>query len=105
MHAPMHYLLEYELSADYLERRPQFRNEHLGLAWKAQARGEILLAGALTDPVDRAVFLFRADSPAPAEAFAKADPYVVNGLVKSWRVRAWTTVVGAEASTPVRPTT
>jgi uncharacterized protein YciI len=101
----MHFLLEYELSADYLERRPKFRNEHLALAWKAQERGEIVLAGALADPVDRAVFLFRADSPAPAEAFAKADPYVANGLVTRWRVRPWTTVVGAEASTPVRPTT
>jgi uncharacterized protein YciI len=105
MRAVMHFLLEYELAADYLERRPQFRNEHLTLAWLAQSRGEIVLAGALADPADRAVFLFRADSPAPAEAFAKADPYVVNGLVTRWRVRPWTTVVGDDASTPVRPAT
>jgi uncharacterized protein len=101
----MHFLLEYELAADYLERRPQFRNEHLSLAWSAQGRGELVLAGALADPVDRAVFLFRAGSPAPAEAFAKADPYVQNGLVARWRVRPWTTVVGDDASSPVRPTT
>jgi uncharacterized protein YciI len=100
----MHFLLEYELAADYLERRAQFRNEHLALAWRAQERGEIVLAGALADPVDRAVFLFRADSPAPAEAFAKSDPYVANGLVKRWSVRPWTTVVGTDASSPVRPT-
>ena len=62
-----------------------------------------MLAGALADPIDRAVFLFHADSPAPAEAFAKADPYVTNGLVTRWRVRPWTTVVGEHASTPVRP--
>jgi uncharacterized protein YciI len=100
----MHFLLEYELSADYLERRPQFRNDHLTLAWAAQARGEMVLAGALAEPVDRALFLFRADSPAPAQAFAEADPYVKNGLVTRWRVRPWTTVVGADAATPVRPT-
>jgi len=99
----MHYLLQYDLAPDYLERRPKFRDEHLALAWAAQARGEIVLAGALADPVDRAVFLFRADSPAPAEAFVKADPYVANGLVTRWRVRPWTTVVGADATTPVRP--
>jgi len=29
-------------------------------------------------------------------AFAKADPYVKNGLVKSWRVRKWATVIGEE---------
>jgi uncharacterized protein len=97
----MHYLLFYDVAPDYLERRPQFRAEHLALAWQAQARGELVLAGALADPVDGAVFLFRGDSPAAAEAFARADPYVINGLVKVWRVRPWTTVVGADASTPV----
>ena len=37
-----------------------------------------------------------------AERFAAEDPYVKNGLVKNWRVRPWTTVVGETASTPVR---
>jgi uncharacterized protein YciI len=99
----MHYLLMYETAPDYLERRPAFRNEHLALAWQAHARGELVLAGALAEPVDGAVFLFQAPSPAPAEAFAAADPYVKNGLIKSWRVRPWTTVVGETASTPIRP--
>jgi uncharacterized protein YciI len=98
----MHYLLIYEAAPDYLERRPAFRNEHLALAWQAHDRGELLLAGALADPVDGAVFLFQGSSPAAAEAFAAADPYVRNGLVKSWRVRPWTTVVGAGAANPIR---
>jgi uncharacterized protein len=50
-----------------------------------------------------AVFQFQGDSPAAAEAFAAADPYVRNGLVMRWQVRPWTTVVGTQASTPVRP--
>jgi hypothetical protein len=99
----MHYLLMYETAPDYLERRGAFRAEHLALAWQAQARGELVLAGALADPVDGAVFLFQGASPAAAEAFAAADPYVKNGLVKSWRVRPWTTVVGDAAATPIRP--
>jgi len=99
----MHYLMTYELSADYLERRPEFRGAHLKLAWEAQERGELVLGGALADPADAAVLLFKGDSPAAAERFAAADPYVKNGLVKSWRVRAWTTVVGDDASNPVRP--
>jgi uncharacterized protein YciI len=98
----MHYLLMYETAPDYLERRPAFRAEHLALAWEAHARGELVLAGALAEPVDGAVFLFQGPSPAAAEAFAAADPYVRNGLVKSWRVRAWTTVVGDAATTPIR---
>lgn len=99
----MHFLLFYEVAPDYLERRAQFRTEHLSLAWEARARGELLLAGALADPVDGAVLLFRGDSPVVAEAFAQADPYVRNGLVTHWRVRPWTTVVGENATSPVRP--
>jgi uncharacterized protein len=98
-----HFLLLYDLAPDYLSRRGPLRREHLQLAWQAAQRGELLLAGALADPVDSAVFLFRADSPAPAQAFAQADPYVVNGLIKEWRVREWTTVVGEGCAGPVRP--
>ena len=49
------------------------------------------------------MLLFRAESPAVVEAFARADPYLAHGLVKSFRVREWTQVVGAEAAAPVRP--
>jgi uncharacterized protein YciI len=101
----MDYLLFYEATPDYLERRAAFRDEHLALAWDAQAKGHLVLAGALANPADGAVFHFRGDSPAAAEAFASADPYVRNGLVARWRVREWTTVVGDAASTPVRPQT
>jgi uncharacterized protein len=99
----MHYLLCYDLAPDYLERRAQFRDEHLQLAWDAQERGEIIVAGALSDPADMAVLMFQGDSPAVAERFAKADPYVIHGLVTGFRVRQWNTVVGDNAATPVRP--
>lgn len=99
----MHYLLIYDLAPDYLERRGAHRTEHLGLAWQAQASGDLVLAGALAEPTDKAVLLFEGDSPDAAKRFADADPYVRNGLVAKWEVRAWTTVVGDRASTPVRP--
>ncbi len=94
----MHYLLFYEVVADYAERRAPLRAEHLALARSAHACGELVLGGALDDPIDGAVLLFTGDSPAAAEAFARADPYVRNGLVTSWRVRTWTTVVGDGAA-------
>lgn len=99
----MHYLLFYEVTPDYPTRRVQFRDEHLRLAWAAVERGELVLGGALGDPVDGAILFFQGDSPAAAERFAAADPYVLNGLVTRWRVRPWTTVVGEAAATPVRP--
>ncbi|MEM5456095.1 MULTISPECIES: YciI-like protein [unclassified Paraburkholderia] len=98
----MHYLLMYDLVSDYLERRAAYRDEHLKLAWAATERGELLLAGALAEPTDTAMLLFQGDSAAAAEAFAKADPYVLAGLVTRWRVRQWTTVVGEGAANPVR---
>ena len=97
----MHYLLFYDVVADYADRRVPLRAEHLALARAAHARGELVLGGALADPIDGAVLLFRGDGPAAAEAFARADPYVRNGLVTAWRVRAWTTVVGDAAARPV----
>jgi uncharacterized protein YciI len=99
----MHFLLSYQTSPEYLQRRGQFRDKHLALAWAAAERGELLLGGAVGDPVEGALLLFQGDSPAAAEAFAKQDPYVLNGLIVSWKVLPWTTVVGPQAATPVRP--
>jgi uncharacterized protein len=98
----MHYLLFYDVAADFIEKRAQYREEHLALAWQAHEGGELLLAGALDEPIDTAVLLFQDASPAVAERFAAADPYVRNGLVKNWRVRQWNTVVGERAVNPVR---
>ena len=97
----MHYLLFYDVVDGYAERRTPFRAAHLAHAARAAERGDLVLGGALADPVDGAVLLFKGSSPAAAEAFAKDDPYVVNGLVARWRVRAWTTVVGELAEHPL----
>jgi hypothetical protein len=99
----MHYLLTYELASDYLERRGQYRDAHLGLAWAAQQRGEIIIAGALCEPADTAVLLFECDSTAPIEQFVKDDPYVIHRLVTGYRIRQWNTVVGEHAATPLHP--
>lgn len=99
----MHFLLSYTLAPDYLARRPDYRDAHLGLAWAAVERGELLLGGAVGDPVESALLLFT-DADA-ARAFAAADPYVAQGLVTQWCVSPWSTVVGAGAATPVRPAT
>jgi len=96
-----HYLLSYDLSPDYLDRRPAFRAAHLALAWKAADAGDLVLGGAVGDPVESALLLFT--DPNAARAFAEADPYVAEGLVRSWRVLPWATVVGPDAATPVHP--
>jgi uncharacterized protein YciI len=100
---PVHYLLIYDVVSDYVTRRAPLRAAHIGLAREAVARGELVLGGALNPP-EGVVLLFRGDSPAAAEAFAKADPYVLNGIVTGWRVKEWTTVVGPTAEVPLPAT-
>jgi uncharacterized protein len=99
----VHYLLFYDVVPDYAERRLAYRAGHLALGRAAAERGELVLGGALADPVDGAVLLFAGDSPEVAASFARADPYVTNGLVTSWRVREWTTVVGPAAAVKLPP--
>lgn len=93
----MHYLLFYEVVEDYSERRKPLRKVHLDYAGRFVELGTLVLGGALADPVDGAILLFRGDSPSVAEQFAMGDPYVTNGLVIKWHVREWTTVVGRDA--------
>src|SRR5207302_1504794 len=90
--------LLYELVEDMVTRRVPFREEHLRLAGEARGRGELVLAGALAEPVDRALLVFHVDDKSKVEAFARKDPYVLNGLAKKWEVRPWNVVVGNEQS-------
>lgn len=91
------YLLEYALVNDYLERRAALRDEHLGLAREAAGRGELLLAGALAEPPDRAVLVWRSDDRSVVERFVDVDPYVRHGLVRSWTIRPWSVVIDGAA--------
>jgi len=89
-----HLLLEYTLADDYLERRTPLREEHLALARAAHDRGDLLLAGALAEPADRAVLVWATDDRSVVTTFAEQDPYVREGLVTAWTVRPWTVVIG-----------
>ena len=98
----MYYLLFYKTTSDYLERRGAYRAEHLGLAQQALENGQLVMAGALADPADGAVFVFKGDGPEAAEAFAKNDPYVLNGLITEWQVRPWTAISEPPSSSTMR---
>jgi uncharacterized protein len=89
-----YYALFYDMVDDFIARRAAYRDAHLRLARESHERGELVLAGALADPPAGALLVFQSDAAALAESFARNDPYVSNGLVKQWRVRPWTVVVG-----------
>jgi uncharacterized protein len=93
-----YYVLFYDVVPDYLTRRAAYREEHLRLAQDAHRRGELLLGGALTDPADRALLVFRAADRSVVEKFVQSDPYVVNGVVTRWEIRSWAVVIGNESA-------
>ena len=88
-----YYLLIYYVVDDYVARRAPFREEHLRLARAALARGELVMGGALTDPADQAVLVFRCPDKAAVEGFIGHDPYVKNGLVPRYEIRNWNVVI------------
>src|SRR4051812_37689950 len=90
----MYLALLYDVVDDYLERRGEFRMEHLALARDAHDRGDLILAGAWADPADGALLVWRTTDRTVVEEFVNADPYVRNGLVTRWRIRDWNVVIG-----------
>lgn len=91
----MYFILTYKTVDNYIELRTPFRRAHLALALKAHQDGQLIMAGALEEPADAALLIFKGENATVAENFAKSDPYVINGLISEWKVRAWNVVIGA----------
>jgi uncharacterized protein YciI len=97
-----HFLLIYNYAPDYIDKRAAVRPAHLELARASVARDELQLGGAVPqDDPPFGLLLFKGETAAVAEDFARADPYTSQGVVTSWRVREWITVVGEGALTKV----
>jgi hypothetical protein len=83
-----------DLAEDYLERRGEFREEHLELARAAHERGDLLLAGPFSEPYDRSLFVWATEDETVVRQFVEADPYIRNGIVAGWEIRKWTVAIG-----------
>jgi uncharacterized protein YciI len=91
-----YFALIYYVVEQFTTRRTPYRVEHLALARAARDRGELVLAGALGDPADRALLIFQTPDRSAAENFARSDPYVAQGLVRRWEVQPWAVVIERE---------
>ncbi len=89
-----YFVLFYHVVPDYPARRAPFRSEHLRIAQEAHERGELILGGALSDPTDQALLVFRTADRGVVENFVRNDPYVTQGLVTHWEIRPWAVVIG-----------
>jgi uncharacterized protein len=88
-----YYILIYHVVGDYVTRRAPYREEHLRLAREAQRQGNLILGGALADPVDQAILVFHCNDKSVIEDFIHKDPYVNNGLITQWEIRPWTVAI------------
>ncbi len=89
-----YFVLIYDVVDRFADRRMPHRPAHLAKINEALARGELVMAGALGNPPEGALIVFKAESADVAERFARVDPYVTEGLVTRWRVLPWSVVVG-----------
>eukprot|EP00939_MAST-03C_sp_MAST-3C-sp1_P001581 g1581.t1 len=84
------FCLFYEYVSDVLEKRGEFREEHIQVAKSFMENGSLVMGGAYAEPVDGALVVFK--NRDAAESFVSKDPYVQNGLVSSHVIREWTTI-------------
>ncbi|MGH3453438.1 MAG: YciI family protein [Nocardioidaceae bacterium] len=87
------YAVHYRYVPEMQTRRDPYRAEHLAFLRSQADQGGLVLAGALTDPLDAAWIVVLAASEAAAYAMVSDDPYVRAGLVRSITVRPITLVV------------
>jgi uncharacterized protein YciI len=93
-----YFALLYDVVDQFAEKRTPFRAAHLTLVRDAHARGDIFMAGALGQPALAALLVFQSETSEVAENFARADPYVQQGLVTRWRALPWQVVVESPAT-------
>jgi len=89
---PVKYVLFYEPADDVASKAPPVFPAHRARLDDFQARGVLLMIGTFADPQrDGSMAVFT--SRAAAEEFARDDPFVREGVVRSWRVLDWNEVL------------
>ncbi len=92
--APVFVLL-YESAENIAAKAPPVFPAHKARLDEFHARGELLLVGTFGDPqAEGSMAVFR--SRAAAEEFVAGDPFVLQGVVKSWQIRQWNEALGGQ---------
>ena len=84
----MKYFVFYESADDLAAKAPAHFAAHAARYQEYVERGELLMIGPFANPQEEgsmAVFTTRA----AAEDFVAGDPFVLHGVVKSWRIQEW----------------
>jgi uncharacterized protein YciI len=90
----MKYVLLYESADDVAAKAPQHFPAHLARITEFQRRGEILMVGTFGDAQRHgAMGIF--PTREAVEAFVADDPFVLNGVVRSYEIREWNEILTA----------
>ena len=82
------YVLFYESADDVMSKAPAVYPAHLARLQAFKARGELLMVGTFADPqADGSMAIF--SSRQGAEDFVSEDPFVLQGVVRSWQIKEW----------------
>ena len=85
-----HYILKYQVVADFGLRRTPHRDAVIALAGRYKRERRLVMAGAMGDLTGvTLVFRTRGD----AEHYMAEDPYINNGLVTSHELAEWSVVM------------
>ena len=88
----MKYVLFYESADDVVNRAPAHYEAHCERLEEFHARGDLLMVGTFADPQEEGSMSIFSSREA-AEAFATGDPFVLNGVVRSWEIREWNEIL------------
>jgi uncharacterized protein len=89
--ARVKYALFYQSADDVQVTAPLHFPAHRAHFEAFHAGGTLLMLGVFTNRDEGSMAIFT--SREAAEEFARADPFVLNGVVREWRIREWNEVL------------
>jgi uncharacterized protein len=88
----MKYVMFYESADDVAAKAPTHFPAHLERIREFHGRGDLVMVGTFEDPQSQGsmgIFTTRQ----AAEEFIAGDPFVLNGVVHGYEVRAWNEIL------------
>jgi len=92
----MHFILTYQTVKNFNDRKQRFRSKHLELVKSYYQQRKLIMGGALLEPNDAALLIFKCDGLAEVEAFVEKDIYYQKGLILEYSIRQWSVAIGDE---------
>lgn len=80
----------YQSFADAMAQAPELIAAHMTRSKELHAGGTLLLSGAFLDNAEEPLSTMAVHTTREAaEEYIKGDPFVLNGMVRTWYIREW----------------